>query len=90
MVARGVATLAGIPGARRLFRPRLQARLYTAEAPLYLSADLIGGEPSGSVASDAPALAAGPKVISEELGHVLEAARGSGDKAAESDVEHRV
>lgn len=84
VVACGIAALAGLPVARRPFRPRLEARLLTGAAPLYLGADLIGGEPFGSVASDAPARAIGPKVIAAELDHVLDAAGPSPGGATEA------
>ncbi len=89
VVARGIAARAGVPDVRRPFRPRLQARLMTGSGPLYLGADLIGGEPFGSTVTDAPAVAAGPKVIAKELNRLLDAAGGSG-RSADPNIKHRV
>jgi sulfide:quinone oxidoreductase len=90
VVARGIAALVGVPDVRRPFRPRLEARLLTGAAPLYLGADLIGGEPFGSVATDVPERAAGPKVIAEELDRVLDRAASAALPGVQPDVEHRV
>ena len=90
VAARGIAALAGVPDVRRPFRPRLEARLMTGAAPLYLSADLIGGEAFGSVATHAPEVAVGPKVIAGDLHRVLAASNASAAVEGEPDVEHRI
>lgn len=90
VVACGIAALAGVPDVRRPFRPRLEARLVTGAGPLYLGADLIGGEPFGSVATDAPGRATGSKVIAAELDDVLAAAGGSAPQGTEAGVEQSV
>lgn len=89
VVGRGIATLAGVPDVRTPFRPRLEARLVTGDGRLYLGADLIGGEPFGSMATSASGVATGPKVFAAELGRVLEAAGPSAGRDAEPDIEHR-
>ena len=90
VVARGLATLAGVPDVRRPFRPRLEARLATGGTPLYLTADLIGGEAFGSAASDTPAEGLGPKVIARELDRVLDAVAPSTGQDVEPEIERRV
>jgi sulfide:quinone oxidoreductase len=79
-VAQAVAARAGASASPERFRPILRAVLLTGDEPLYLRAELIGGQGELSVA-EAEALWAPPsKIVARELGAYLARADTSLDE----------
>jgi sulfide:quinone oxidoreductase len=69
--ASAIAYLAGAEADAKPFQPVIRGMLLTGKAPLYMTAQLIGGDSFESEVSDEPLWPSGAKVSAEELNEYL-------------------